>query len=104
MSKNPTLSEQIEALETAQKRVAEYDKLFDAACQNNFDMSAKSIAKLIRKMDDPCSSLEQRLITFFGLKTEKEQSDFIQHLCTEEARKRYLESRQKVPAEAGKRG
>lgn len=47
MAKQKTIAEQIEEMQEANKKLADYEKIFDKMCQINFKKSAKEIKKLI---------------------------------------------------------
>ena len=83
MSKNKSLAEQIEEIEASKEKLSDYEKLFDKACQINFGCNAKTIRKIIDNIEEPCSSFETKMCTFFGLKTDKDVADFVAVMCTE---------------------
>lgn len=83
MAKPKSLAEQIEEIEASQEKLSSYEKLFDTACKINFNCNAKTIKKIIENSEEPCSSFETKMRTFFGLKTDKDVADFIAIMCTE---------------------
>ena len=83
MAKNKSLAMQIEEIIGSQEKLADYEKLFDKACQINFDCSAKNLKKILEKNEKPCTNFESKICTFFGLKNEKEMDLFFQIMCTE---------------------
>lgn len=83
MSKPKSLAEQIEEIEAAQEKLSDYEKLFDKACQINFGCNAKTIRKVLDNSEEPCSSFETKMRTFFCLKTDKDVADFVAVMCTE---------------------
>ena len=46
--------------------------------------------------EDPCSSFETKMRSFFDLKTDADMADFIATMCTESTRNFYLNKREKV--------
>lgn len=83
MAKQKTITEQIEEMQEANKKLSEYEKLFDKSCQIFFGCSAKSIQKLLVNEEEPCTNFESKMRSFFGLKTEKDIEDFVAVMCTE---------------------
>ena len=83
MSKAKSFAEQIEELQATSEKVSSYEKLFSKACEMNFGCNAKSIKKMLETNEEPCSSFETKMRSFFGLKTEKDMTDFIAIMCTE---------------------
>ena len=83
MSKPKSLAAQIEKIEAAQEKLSGYEKLFDKACQINFGCNAKTIKKVLDNSEEPCSSFETKIRTFFGLKTDKDVANFVAVMCTE---------------------
>lgn len=82
MSKNSLVDQVIEA-QTALEKLNNYEKLFDKACKISFGYNSKTIKKIIENNEEPCSSFESKMRTFFGLKTDKDVADFVAVMCTE---------------------
>ena len=99
MSKQKSITEQIEELQEANKMLSNYEKLFDKACQINFGCSSKSIKKILMNNEDPCSSFEAKMRSFFCLKTDADIADFIATMCTESTRNYFLNKREKAAGE-----
>ena len=83
MSRQKSITEQIEEMQNANKLLNYYEKLFDKACQLNFGCSSKAIKKSLLNSEEPCSSFETKMRSFFGLKTDRDMKDFIRIMCTE---------------------
>lgn len=83
MSKTKSIAEQIEEMQAANAKLSDYEKLFDKACQLNFNCNAKSIKKILLNNEEPCSNFETKVRSFFGLKTDVDMADFIAIMCTE---------------------
>ena len=99
MSKQKSITEQIEELQEANKMLSNYEKLFDKACQINFNCSSKSIKKILMNNEDPCSSFEAKMRSFFCLKTDADIANFIATMCTESTRNYFLDKRVTVAGE-----
>lgn len=84
MAKQKTIAEQIEEMQEANKKLSDYEKLFDKACQINFGHSSKTILKCLTNDEEPCSNFETKIRNLFGLKTEKDMADFVAIMCTEQ--------------------
>ena len=96
MSKPKSLTEQIEEMQEANKALAEYEKLFDKACQINFSCSSKSIKKILINKEEPCSNFQTKICSFFNLETENDMAEFIAIMCTENSRNYFFSKREKA--------
>ena len=99
MSKQKSIAEQIEEMQEANKMLLDYEKLFDKACQINFNCSAKSIKKMLINSEEPCSNFETKMRSFFGLKTEADMAEFIAIMCTE-SNQGHLEERKRLSSQS----
>ncbi len=61
MAKQKTIAEQIEEMQEANKKLSEYEKLFDKMCQINFKKSAKEIKKLIENSTENLPSSDNKV-------------------------------------------
>lgn len=99
MSKTKSISEQIEEMQKANERLKEYEKLFDKACQINFGSSAKTVEKKMQNSMEPRTNFENKIRTFFGLKTEQDLKEFVRIMCTESTLNFYRKKREDETAE-----
>lgn len=83
MSKQKSISEQIEEMQNANQRLKEYEKIFDKLCQINFGCTAKTIHKSLFHSKDSSSNFEDKIRSYFDLKTEQNMDDFIRIMCTD---------------------
>lgn len=83
MAKQKSIAEQVEEMQEANKKLADYEKLFDKACQINLGITAKSIQKILQKKEESRSNFEAKIRTSFGLKTDQDLAKFIAFLCNE---------------------
>lgn len=75
MSKTKTITEQIHDLEQENLRLKNYEKLFEKALKNEFNMSKKSIIKSL--------NFQEKIMQFFELKTTHDLENFQKFLFTE---------------------
>ena len=61
MAKQKTIAEQIEEMQEANKKLSEYEKLFDKMCQINFKKSAKEIKKLIENSTENLPAYDNKV-------------------------------------------
>ena len=61
MAKQKTIAEQIEEMQEANKKLSEYEKLFDKMCQINFKKSAKEIKKLTENSTENLPSSDNKV-------------------------------------------
>lgn len=93
MSKQKTITEQIEELQEANKKLLEYENFFSKACQLNFGVSAKSIKESLSKSNESCSNFEKEIRKYYNLKSEQDIEDFLHIMCTETSLKYFEKSR-----------
>lgn len=82
MAKIKSIADQLQELQNSADQLKKYQKLFDKACQINFDMSAKSIKKIIENNDKNCSDFEKKICNYFNLNSTSEKEKFISIICT----------------------
>lgn len=82
MSKQKTITEQIEEMQKANKKLADYEKIFDKLCLINFGFSAKLIRKMAEEHTENCSDFEQKISSYFGLKTPSDKDNFLSIMCS----------------------
>lgn len=100
MAKQKTIAEQIEEMQEANKKLADYEKIFDKLCQINFGISAKSIQKMAEGHSENCSDFERKICNFFGLKTTTDKQDFLSIMCSESSKKFFNSKRENEEVEA----
>ena len=99
MSKQKSITEQIEELQASNKKLTDYEKLFDKACLLNFGCSSKNIQKIILNNEEPCSNFETTVRTFFGLQTSADIGAFISIICTAKIRNFFEQQKEKLASE-----
>lgn len=104
MAKTKTLSEQLEELQVAADQLGEYQKLFDKACQLNFNLSAKAIKKMTENGANNCSDFEQKLCNYFGLKSTSDKEAFLSIMCSDSSLKFFNSKRGNDEVTAAEQG
>lgn len=78
-----TIQEQISEMEARCNQLEELQKLFDKAVKMQFGMDAKKIQQLIENTSKKPSDFEEKISTYFELKTESDYKEFLQIFCSE---------------------
>lgn len=86
MAKQKTITEQIEEMQEANKKLSDYEKIFDKLCQINFGISAKSIQKMTEEHSENCSDFEKKICNYFGLKTSADKNSFLSIMCSDSSK------------------
>lgn len=88
-----TIQEQITEIENRCAQLEVLQKLFEKAVKNEFGVDAKKIHKIIEKGNTNSSDFEKKIISYFGLKTSHDFSDFLSIFCTESSLNYYNKKR-----------
>ena len=104
MAKQKTITEQIEEMQEANKKLADYEKIFDKLCQINFGISAKSIQKMTEEHTENCSDFEKKICNYFGLKTPTDKSKFLSIMCSDSSKNYFNSKRENESVETAEQG
>lgn len=80
MSKS--ITEQIDELQQENNRLKGLDKIVDKIFQSQVGMKRKEVEKALRN-GAKATPFEEKIVTFFALKTEQDKEDFLSLLLTE---------------------
>ena len=104
MAKLKTITEQIEEMQEANKKLADYEKIFDKLCQINFGISAKSIQKMTEEHNENCSDFEKKICNYFCLKTSADKNSFLSIMCSDSSKNFFNSKRENGSAEIAEQG
>lgn len=98
-----TLQKQIAEMETRCAQLEELQKLFEKMVKNEFGIDAKKIHKLIGNDASAAYDFQQKIGSYFSLKTPEDFDDFLRILCTESSLN-YFEKKCSEEYESADRG
>ena len=88
-----TIQEQIAEMENRCAKLEELQKLFEKAVKNEFGIEAKKIHKILENGNANSSDSENKIASYFGLKSNEDCSNFLSIFCTENSLNYYNKKR-----------
>ncbi len=91
-----TITEQIEDLENENRHLKELQTSFEKMVKVWYGTDAKTIQKLLENAEQPTDDFCRKIISYFGLKTQNDLTDFITVFCTKSSIDFFKKNRDKT--------
>ena len=88
-----TIQKQIAEMEARCSQLEELQKLFEKAVKNEFGIEAKKIHKILENSNANSSDFENKIASYFCLKTSQDFNEFLSIFCTENSLNYYNKKR-----------